>query len=78
MKRTTIMLPSELKIRALQKANQMGISLAELIRESLETILSDSKEQAINDPLFNDDDIFHDQGPRDLAQNHDRYLYGDK
>ena len=78
MKRTTIMLPSKLKIRALQKANQMGISLAELIRESLETILSHSKEQAINDPLFTDDDIFYDQGPSDLAQNHDRYLYGDK
>jgi len=76
MKRTTIMLPSELKTRAIQKANQRGISLGEFIRESLESMLSNPKEYFINDPLFTDDAVFHDQGPDDLAKNHDHYLYG--
>ena len=75
MKRTTIMLPSELKTKALQRANQKGISLSELIRESLEDMLNEPKDHFIDDPLFADDAVFHDQGPEDLAQNHDHYLY---
>lgn len=77
MKRTTVMLSQELKIRALQKANQMGISLGELIRKSLETMLNNKNKKNMDDPLFADDAVFHDQGPDDLALNHDRYLYGD-
>lgn len=76
MKRTTIMLSSELKTRAIQKANQRGISLGELIRESLETVLNNPQDRFIDDPLLTDDAVFHDQGPGDLAQNHDDYLYG--
>ena len=76
MKRTTIMLSSELKTRAIQKANQRGMSLGEFIRESLEAMLNNSKEYFINDPLFTDDAVFHDQEPDDLAKNHDHYLYG--
>lgn len=77
MKRTTIMLSSELKTRAIQKAAQRGISLGELIRESLEATLNNPRDHFINDPLFADDAVFHDQGPGDLAKNHDQYLYGD-
>lgn len=74
MKRTTIMLPSELKTKAIQKANQKGISLGELIRESLEVILNNPEGYFKDDPLFADDAVFHDQGPEDLARNHDHYL----
>ena len=78
MKRTTIMLPPELKMKALQRANQMGISLGELIRNSLTALLHHSKEQTTDDPLFTDNNVFNDQGPQDLAENHDRYLYREK
>ena len=77
MKRTTIMLSPELKMRALQKANQMGISLGELIRKSLESMLNNTTKKNMYDPLFADDAVFHDQGPEDLSKNHDGYLYGD-
>ena len=39
MKRTTIMIPEDLKIRATRRANAIGISLGEFIRESLEKAL---------------------------------------
>jgi len=75
MKRTTIMLSPELKTRAIQKANQRGISLGALIRESLEVMLHNPKDHFSDDPLFADDAVFHDQGPKDLAQNHDFHLW---
>ena len=37
MKRTTVMLPEDLKLKAEKRAEKMGISLGELIRLSLET-----------------------------------------
>ena len=43
MKRTTIMLPEELKNQAERSAASMGISLGELIRESLEARLKTLK-----------------------------------
>ena len=39
MKRTTIMIPEDLKIRATRRANAIGISLGEFIREPLEKAL---------------------------------------
>jgi len=39
MKRTTVMIPEDLKIRASKRANAVGISLGEFIRESLKRAL---------------------------------------
>jgi predicted DNA binding CopG/RHH family protein len=39
MKRTTVMIPEDLIIRASKHANAVGISLGEFIRESLEKAL---------------------------------------
>lgn len=79
MKRTTIMLPDDLKMRAHHRASGMGISLGELIRESLEDILGHSDEEKLTeDPLFADDAVYNGKAPRDLSQNHDRYLYGER
>lgn len=79
MERTTVMLPPDLKMRAERRARDMGISLAELIRESLETMLSGSdKDRPMVDPLFADDAVYAGKTPEDLSVNHDRYLYGDK
>jgi hypothetical protein len=78
MKRTTIMLPERLKAKAERRARTQGISLSELIRESLAKSLAHSKtRESDQDPFLTDDATFVG-GPRDLARNHDRYLYGDK
>lgn len=79
MHRTTIMLPADLKARALRRAKQLGISLGELIRDSLAASLQEpEKTQTLQDPLFADDAVYENAGATDLAENHDAYLYGDK
>ena len=79
MKRTTVMLPQDLKMRAVRFANDMGVSLGELIRESLESVLSRSKKKAAtDDSLFSDNAVFKGKCPGDLSKNHDYYLYGGK
>ena len=76
MKRTTIMLPARLKAQAERRARTQGVSLSALIRESLARSLARSAHQsAAEDPFLNDNVTF-EGGPRDLARNHDRYLYG--
>jgi hypothetical protein len=78
MKRTTIMLPAKLKARAERRARTQGISLSELIRDSLARALErQARRSADEDPFLADTATFTG-GPRDLARNHDRYLYGDK
>lgn len=77
MTRTTIMLPTELKTRAARRAKQMGVSLGELIRESLEAALSGSQDRDRSDPLFDDTAVFGGAARRDLAANHDEHLYGE-
>ena len=42
MKRTTVMIPDDLKMRALKRAGTMGISLGRFIREALERALERS------------------------------------
>jgi hypothetical protein len=34
--------------------------------------------ERVNDPFFADMAVFHDDGPTDMAENHDEYLYGEK
>ena len=79
MKRTTIMLSDDLKIRAHHRAKGIGVSLGELIRESLEVILSHPDEKKLTeDSLFADDSVYGGNTPKDLSRNHDQYLYGEK
>jgi hypothetical protein len=75
MKRTTIMLPEALRRRAALRARQRGISLGELIRDSLDAALPGVAYE--QDPLF-EDVIFDGPAPRDLSARHDRYLYNKK
>ncbi|MBW1799464.1 MAG: hypothetical protein JRJ85_01920 [Deltaproteobacteria bacterium] len=78
MERTTIMMPGDLKIKALKRASMMGISLGQFIRESIEKSLDDyQKNRPMDDPLFSDDAVCHGKIPRDLAENHDKYIYGE-
>ena len=77
MKRTTIMLPDDLKMRALKHAEIMGLSLAGFIRESLEkTLQPPDIEQADDDPFFADNVVYQGKTPKDLALNYNDYLYG--
>ncbi len=75
MHRTTIMLPSSLKSRAQQFASKKGISVGELIRESLEQTLLQAKSQKKSDPFFSDLHFFDGDIPTDISANHDEYLY---
>lgn len=77
MHRTTIMLPLPLKRRARIQADRLGISLSELIRESLEASLEDRAGEAGEDALYGDDAVYDGPAPADLAADHDAYLYGD-
>lgn len=76
MKRTTIMLPEDLRRRALFRAKQRGVSLGALIRDSLDAALPDVTYEAQLDPLF-EDVVFDGPAPADLSANHDKYLYDD-
>lgn len=78
MKRTTIMLPNQLKIMVQRIANSMGVSLGEFIRESLEARLKSSKSQNNLDTLFSDETIYRGKSPENLSKEHDHYLYGEK
>ncbi len=75
MRRTTIMLPEELKQHALLRARGEGISLGELIRRSLAETLAEGATDQRDDPLFADSAVYHGPAPSDLAADHDRYLY---
>ena len=77
MKRTTIMIPEDLKIRAARRANAVGISLGGFIRESLERALNSDCKVALDDSYLSDNSVYEGDIPADLAQNHDKYLYGD-
>jgi len=77
MKRTTVMIPEDLKIRAARRANAVGISLGGFIRESLERALKSDSNVALDDPYMSDNIIYEGDIPVDLTQNHDNYLYGD-
>jgi predicted DNA-binding protein len=74
MNRTTIMIPQELKIRANNLARKRGISLGELIRETLEKLCANNIKKT-RDPFFADEGIYTDKTPRDLSEKHDDYLY---
>ncbi|HEV8132909.1 MAG TPA: CopG family transcriptional regulator [Acidobacteriota bacterium] len=75
MHRTTIMLPRNLKSRALRHAQRSGISLGELIRESLRNALDHTAEAPAEDSLLGDEATFAGSAPKDLARKHDHYLY---
>jgi hypothetical protein len=74
MRRTTIMLPAALKSRAARQARSEGISLGELIRDSVERRLAARQTSREHDPLFADEVTFKDDWPGDVAENHDKYL----
>ncbi len=75
MKRTTVILPEELKIRAAKRANSVGLSLGGFIRDSLERALKSNSAGTLDDPFLTDNAVYEGDTEVDLAQNHDLYLY---
>lgn len=77
MKRTTVMLPVELKARAVRTARERGISFGELLRRALAAALEmPEAESAYTDSVFTDRAVFEGETPADLSSDHDGYLYG--
>ena len=71
------MLPADLKVKALDRAREQGLSLGEFLRRSLEASLAGPGEPPRKaDPLFSDASVYEGPVPADLAANHDDYLYG--
>ncbi len=66
MKRTTVMIPEDLKIRAARRANAVGISLGGFIRESLERALKSDGNLAVDDPYMSDNSVYEGDIPADL------------
>jgi len=87
--RTTIVLPPELKRRAVSRARHQGISFGEFVRRAVEKQLTLPAKKVTKipwkpgskktgDPFWDNLVFFDDDGPTDLSIRHDDYLYGEK
>ncbi len=76
MKRTTVMLPEDLKCDAEHVAHTSNRSLGQVIRDALKREVERQMNPS-EDPLFKLE-TFDAEGPKDLSSHHDDYLYGGK
>ncbi len=76
MKRTTVMLPPELKAEVTRTARKRRVSLGQFIRESLKENLKRPPQNVSSDSLLDDDAVFTGSVPRNISKRHDDYLYG--
>lgn len=76
MKKTTILIPEELRYRADRKADQMGISFGQLAREAIDKYLqSNNDSDPSKDPFFADRDFYEGRAPRDASVTYEESLY---
>jgi hypothetical protein len=83
--RTTIVLPPELKRRAVSRARHQGISFGEFVRRAVEKqvaqpavkIVKPPRKRKTGDPFWDNLVFFDDDGPADLSVRHDDYIYGE-
>jgi hypothetical protein len=75
MKRTTVMLPADLRRRAFRRAKEQGVSFGVVVRESLDAALPALEGTGGDDPFFADGAVWRGRVPRALAREHDRFLY---
>ncbi len=71
------MLPESLHERALRRAQEKGVSLGQLIRDCLTSTLLGERVGKGGDSLLRDKAVYRGAAPKDMAQDHDRYLYGE-
>jgi hypothetical protein len=72
--RTQIYLPKKLHRALRRTAKARGVSMAQLLREAAEEVVRRAQEPG-PDPFEGLIGTI-EQGPADLAENHDHYLYG--
>jgi hypothetical protein len=80
--RTTVVLPPELKRRAVSRARHQGISFGEFVRRAVEKQLttptkSRVKRKKTGDPFLDSLVTFDDGGSPDLSTRIDEIVYGD-
>ncbi len=71
------MLPPDLKREAERAARAAGVSFGEFTRRALRAAVAGGRRGQSADSLFDFRNVFSGPTPRDLAENHDNYLYGD-
>lgn len=76
MHRTSLMMPEDLKVRAERKSRQLGMSMGQFVRLSLEDELA-KYERHDPDPLLADTVVYRGAAPDNVSQEHDALLYGD-
>jgi len=77
VERTTVVLPPRLKELAMERARTQGISFGELVRRALEEQVSTPPgAKKTGDPFWDNLAVYDTEGPTDVAENHDDYLYG--
>jgi len=85
MKRTQIYIPHEIHRRVAREAKRRKCSMAKLLRESIEKdygiIPKEGNAQVLIKMIENAEELDNKYplppgGPKDLAENHDYYLYG--
>lgn len=74
MHRTTLMLPESVRADIEREARKAGVSFGEMVRRVLEKYLLAIRGKAIHDPFFSSQTVFQDDGPTDVATDHDRAL----
>jgi hypothetical protein len=72
------MLPEDLKKRAEEKSQTLGISLGEFLRVAAEAYLDREERKWADDPLISGDYLIKAPAPAMVSENVDRYLYGKK
>ncbi|MCA1743776.1 MAG: hypothetical protein ABR542_07625 [Desulfonatronovibrio sp.] len=76
MQRTTVMIPKELKAQAVRCAEMTGVSLGQLIRDSLQKEIEHAQTQVHSqDSFFEDKEIYEGEAPLDSSVDHDNYIY---
>jgi hypothetical protein len=78
MDRTTVMLPSDLKLAAERYAKEHRISFGEVVRRALTATTTGTGKRKKQDPFLSDRAVYRGKSPADLSSDHDRYLYGDQ
>jgi hypothetical protein len=84
--RTTIVLPEALKLKAVGRARERGISFGEFVRKAVEKELLPSpqkkrlnlKGKKTGDPFWDNLVTYDDEGPADISERIDDYLYGEQ
>jgi hypothetical protein len=78
MKRTSVLLPPDLRNRADRRARQLGISFGELVRRALVRMLESAGTADGGDAFLADGAVHRGDAPDGASIHHDDHLYGER